>query len=710
MSWPYRKAFNIVKSIIPKISETEIIALKSGGVSIDREIFNGKVDYNKLYKPFPMNSEQHMETETNDLLRSVGSENIYPNKNIHNIIKQLGEKGFLSMIIDTKYNGNRLSITSQSRILSKISSFNPSLAVTTMVPNSLGPAELLQHYGTQQQKDYFLPKLANGTMIPCFGLTGPNNGSDAVGQIDKGIVEYVDGKIKIKITLNKRYITLAPVSNLIGIAFNIEDPNGLLQNKKNGISVALVESSQPGLQKQTYHNPNNAGFPNGTIKGTIFIDPDQIIGGEDKIGEGWKMLMECLAVGRGVSLPATANGSSKFITHSIMHYINIRKQFNMNIGNMEAVREKFMDMYLNTWIIHTSVNFTNHILDSGSTPSVITAIMKQQTTERARNILNNGMDIYAGSAICVGDNNFFTKFYNSSPVGITVEGSNTLTRGLIIFGQGLNKSHPYIFPIFQSIQDNNLAEFKTNLNKLVSGIFVNYYKMISVTSLNSLPFTKNNTAQQRLDIATLKFSLLANFIALMGGKIKSKQMISGNMSDILSNLYLSYSVLWYHKHYQNNNEINNSLRDECIHYLMNELDYKMNLIIENYPFPALKPLLYPLKNKIQYSNLEAKNKLYTLIINNEQLHNIFKNDIYYEGTVLEKMEKLRKMKPGSVKRTEVVAEPSDWNADVREVNRNVQEYNKLHQDIILNADVNISVEEYNQLYQDIIQVGEYKIQ
>jgi acyl-CoA dehydrogenase len=655
----YKGLFNIVKSIIPKISETEIIALKSGGVSIDRELFNGKVDFNKLYKPILKPVGQDMEEETNDLLHAAGSENIYPNKNIHKLMKKLGNKGFLSMIIDKQYNGNRLPISSQSRILSKISSYNPSLAVTTMVPNSLGPAELLQHYGTQSQKDYFLPKLADGTMIPCFGLTGPNNGSDAVGQIDKGIVECIDGKIKIKISLNKRYITLAPISNLIGIAFNLEDPNRLLNNNKSGISVALVESSQDGLSKDTYHNPNNAGFPNGTIKGTIFIDVDQIIGGEDKIGEGWKMLMECLAVGRGVSLPATANGSSKFITHSIMNYINIRKQFNMNIGNMEAVREKFINMYLNTWIIHTSVNFTNHILDSGSTPSVITAIMKYQTTERARSILNDGMDIYSGSGICIGDNNFFTKFYNSSPVGITVEGSNTLTRGLIIFGQGLNKSHPYIFPIFQSIQDNNMNDFKTNLNKLISSIIVNYCEMISLTC------SLQQTVQQRLDIATIKFSLLANFIAVMGGKIKSKQMISGNMSDIVSNLYLSYSVLWYYKHYQSMNETNAFLRDECIHYLLNELDYKMNVVIANYPIQLLKPFLYPLTNKIRYTDLENKNKLYKLIIENETLHNIFKNDIYYQGTVLEKMEKLRKMKPNT--------------------------------------------EEYNQLYQDIIKVGEYAI-
>jgi acyl-CoA dehydrogenase len=659
----YRHAFSSVKKIIPKISETEIIALKSGGVSIDREIFTGKVDYKNLYKSVQKTFQPQMLRETNELLRKIGPDSIYPDDNIHDVMDELGKSGLLSMIIDKKYGGNRLTIADQSKILTRMASYNPSLAVTTMVPNSLGPGELIQHYGTQKQKEYFLPKLANGEFIPCFGLTGPNNGSDAVGEIDEGYVEKIDDKIKIRIALNKRYITLAPVSNLIGIAFKLNDPYGLLCNCKEGITLALVESSQDGLIQDTYHNPNNAGFPNGTIKGTILIDPEQVIGGEDKIGEGWKMLMECLAVGRGVSLPATANGSSKFITHSIMNYINIRKQFNMKIGDMESVREKFIDMYLNTWIIHSSVNFTNHILDSGSTPSVITAIMKQQTTERARNILNHGMDIYSGSGICVGENNFFTKFYNASPVGITVEGSNTLTRGLIIFGQGLNKSHPYIFPIFQSIQENNLDDFKDNFNKTLANVVSNYLKVL--TSMRLFSNYNKPTAQQRLDEATLKFSLLSNFVAIMGGKIKSKQMISGNMSDILSNVYLSYSLLWYCNQYHYGNHKIKFLRDECIHYLMNELDYKMNLVIANYPIPLIRPFLYPLTNKISYPDLENKNKLYKIILENEQLHNIFQNDIFYEGTVLEKMEKLRKMKQNT--------------------------------------------EEYKQLYQDIIQVGEYKI-
>jgi acyl-CoA dehydrogenase len=489
----YKYLFNRVKSIIPKISETEITALKSGGVSIDRELFRGSVNYKKLFDKKSLyvlsDKEKLFIQSTNNLLQKVGKDPVYPSNNIDKTMEYLGSNGFLSMIIDEKYNGNRLSISAQSKILSKISSYNPSLGVVTMVPNSLGPAELLQHYGTEDQKNYFLPHLADGSFIPCFGLTGPNNGSDAVGSIDEGIVEKNGDFLKIKINLNKRYITLAPISNLIGIAFNLKDPNKLLQNGKSGITVALIKSDQEGLIQNTYHNPNNAGFPNGTIKGEIYIDTTQVIGGSDNIGEGWKMLMECLAVGRGVSLPATSNGSSKYITYSIFNYINIRKQFNMHIGNMESVREKFIDMYLNTWIIHCSVEMTNNILDSGSVPSVITAIMKQQTTERARNILNHGMDIYSGSGICTGENNFFTKFYNSSPVGITVEGSNTLTRGLIIFGQGVNKSHPYIFPIFESIQNNNINEFKKNFNNMLHHLI---FKM-SVLKLYFINFLFNSS-------------------------------------------------------------------------------------------------------------------------------------------------------------------------------------------------------------------------
>ena len=661
----HRNLFHRIKKIIPKISDTEMIALNSGGTSIDRDIFQGHMNYAKLFSPIKKQQRTNVMIDKNieDMLSMTGTSPIYPKNNIKDVMNKLGKNGFLSMIIDEKYGGDRLSIESQSYILSKLSSYNPSLGVVTMVPNSLGPAELLQHYGTEEQKNYFLPRLSDGRFIPCFGLTGPNNGSDAVGEIDEGNVVVKDGEFKIEIKLDKRYITLAPISNLIGIAFRLNDPNRLLKGGKQGITVALIESSQEGLKQHTYHNPNHAGFPNGTIKGTIYIDPSQVIGGPEKIGEGWKMLMECLAVGRGVSLPATANGSSKFITQAMLNYIQIRKQFNMNIGNMEAVKEKFIDMYINTWIIHTSVKLTNHILDEGNTPSVITAIMKQQTTERARTILNHGMDIYSGSGICIGDNNFFTKFYHSSPIGITVEGSNTLTRGLIIYGQGLNKSHPYIFPIYQNIQNNDLKGFKQNFNQLLKEIVKNYLLLlnpiyryyypnynISFVSPESdfqsgssiekqTPYL--DTYQFRLDRATLKFSLLSNFVAILGGQIKSKQMISGNMADILSNLYLGYSVLWYHHHYPEHSNL--LLRNESIQYLLNEMEYKINLVIDNYPIKSLTPFLYPIKSPIRYSILENKNKLYDSILKDTNLYEVFKNDIYYKNTVLEKMENLLKM-------------------------------------------------------------------
>jgi len=654
----YRLLFNQVKKIIPRISETELIALRSGGVDIDRDIFCGKVNINKIIEDTPnkiSKNEQLFINSTDILLDHIGQQQMYPNKNIYNTMDYIGKNGYLSMIIDKKYNGNKISIMTQSKIISKICSYNPSLGVVVMVPNSLGPAELLQHYGTEEQKNNYLPRLATGELIPCFGLTGPNNGSDAVGQIDTGIVKKIDGKIKIIIKLNKRYITLAPISNLIGIGFNLQDPDKLLN--KEGITVALVEKNHPGLEQLTYHNPNNAGFPNGTVKGEITIDLENIIGGEANAGNGWKMLMECLAVGRGVSLPASSNGASKVATYGIGKYIKHRKQFKIPIGEMEAVKEKYISMFINTWIINSSVHYTNHILDKNKTPSVITAIMKQQTTERSRVILNHAMDIYAGSGICTGDNNFLTAFYNSSPVGITVEGSNTLTRGLIIFGQGLNKSHPHIYNLFNSIMTNNITDFKVNINMMVKDSIQNY--------LQSYKFKNKNVIKQ-LELLTMKFSSLSNFVAILGGKIKSKQMISGNMADILSNIYLAYSLIWYHNNYTSKDL--DKIRDYCIEYLLQDSYVKYNLIVDNYDNLMIRNILKPTKYIISSSNLSSINNLYNIVKDNKEIENILTTDIYYKNTVIEKLERLDNLEK--------------------------------------NKDNN---EDYSKLYNDIISVFEYKI-
>ena len=370
----YRYIFSKVKNIIPKISDTELIALRSGGSSIDRDIMSGKVNL-PIFNG--SNKTKFPEKKIDDLCRQFDHTKIYPNDNKNKWIKYLGENNFFSFLIDEKYGGNKISTNELSNILTKITSVDPALGVVSMVPNSLGPGELLTKYGTIYQKEKYLPGLSDGTYIPCFGLTGPRNGSDATGSIDKGILFKENNKLKIKINLNKRYITLAPVSNLMGIAFNLEDPENLLH--KEGITLALVERDHLGLIQNSYHNPLNIGFPNGTIKGTIVIDVENVIGGYENIGNGWKMLMECLSAGRGISLPATANASSKIATTGIYNYIQLREQFNLPLKKMEAIQEKFTKMVVNTWIIGSSIKLTNDIIDSGVSPSVISAIMKQRS-------------------------------------------------------------------------------------------------------------------------------------------------------------------------------------------------------------------------------------------------------------------------------------------------------------------------------------------
>lgn len=630
----YRFLFKKIKSILPKISETELIALKSGGTNIDKNIFSGYVPPNMLKtQGYPLTNDENklLWQNAEKLLRYTGQKNIYPSPNIYNTMEKIGKYGFFSMIISPQYGGTSVSSSAQARILTKIASYNPSLGVATMVPNSLGPGELLQHYGTTKQKEKYLPGLARGKYIPCFGLTGPNNGSDATGSIDSGILKEVGGKRFIEVSINKRYITLAPISNLIGIAFRLEDPNNLLKSGKAGITLALLEKGHPGLIQETHHNPNNAGFPNGTLKGTFQIELDSIIGGEEMAGEGWKMLMECLSVGRAISLPATANATSKLSTYASYLYINHRKQFKIPIGQMEGVRNKFIDSLFHTWTINCSIQHTNNILDSGSKPSVISAIMKQQTTERARIVLNHSMDIFAGSAICTGPNNPFTSLYNAAPVGITVEGSNTLTRSLMIFGQGLNKSHPHIYDIFQALQNDDLQQFKIHFNKIAKHSMKCYSNSIT---------NNQSTAVKRLEKLTYKFANLTNFVALLGGKIKSMQSISGNMADILSNIYMANSIIWYHNNFLPNET---KWRDFCIHKLCQEAEYKLNETILNYPVGTFKMILKPTMVTPSYDNFKNNAELIQYINANQEIINHLKEDIFYENTVVEKLEKLNSL-------------------------------------------------------------------
>ena len=618
----YKLLFNSVKQRIPRISPTEMIALQSGTTSLDRNILKGEIVYpeKKSY------TNKFSEKELNLLLGMYMNKKIYPNDDDNNVIDYLAKRKYFSFLIDEKYGGIKLSVKEMSNILTKITSVDPGLGVVTMVPNSLGPGELLIKYGTEAQKNKYLPGLADGDYIPCFGLTGPNNGSDATGSIDEGFVFEEDGKLKIRVSLNKRYITLAPVANLMGIAFNLKDPDNLLN--KSGITVALVERNHKDLIQKTHHNPLDVGFPNGTIKGAIVLDLDDVIGGEENVGNGWKMLMECLSAGRGISLPATANASSKVATYGIMNYIKVRDQFKMPLANMEAIQEKFNNMVYNTWLIQSSVEMTNDILDSGSSPAVISAIMKQQTTERGRVVLNEAMDIHGGAAICVGYNNFLEKYYKSAPIGITVEGSNTLTRSLIIFGQGLNKSHPHIYPLLESILDNDFDKFKTNFNSIISHSVGLYYK--------TLTFSK--TFEQQI----IDFANLTNFVAMRGGAIKGEQMLSGDMADIFSNLYLAQSAFYYHKHY----EASEKLTLYVTKRLMNENQEKINKVIDN--LGPERFLLQHMKRAYIPISYQEERDMFREIMENPNIMNEIKKNVYMKG-ILKDFEEIETLDKNTVK-------------------------------------------------------------
>ena len=619
----YRYAFKKVKAIIPKISKTELIALKSGTTSIDRQIFNGEVIYPKYKKFVSSEEEKFLNNNVNKLLEKYGEqETIYPSKNYKEIFNYLGTNKFFSFIIQNKYDGLKFSVSGLSSILTKISSKNPALGVSVMVPNSLGPAELLQKYGTEKQKNKYLPKLANGDYIPCFGLTGPKNGSDAVGNfIDNGILLEKNGKRYVEIELNKRYITLAPVANLIGIAFNLNDPDNLLNKGAPGICVALIEKGHEGLIQDTHHNPLNVGFPNGTLKGKIRIDLDEIMGGEENVGNGWKMLMECLAEGRGICLPATANSSSKIACLGIFNYAKHRKQFNIPLIKMEGIQKKICNMFYETWLIDSSILLTNQLLDSGEKPAVLSAIMKEQTTERARNVLNEAMDIHGGSSICLGENNFLEKFYRSAPIGITVEGSNTLTKNLIIFGQGLNKSHPHVFNLYNSIIEDDLKNFKINLNKIIKHSIIKYFDCYDMTI--------NKTNYYILNYQTRIFACLSNFVALKGGEIKRNQYISGDMAQLMSNIYLGHSIIYRHEIF-NESEI---FTDYCLRRLVDENNLLINSIIDNYDNKFIQFLLKPIKRKLSSKDYNRDRKLVKELLENKKIIESIKKDCYIDSNM-----------------------------------------------------------------------------
>jgi alkylation response protein AidB-like acyl-CoA dehydrogenase len=551
-----KPAYDLAKKVTPKISATEAAALDAGTIGFDRDIFAGTPSLKTIKDKYNLEiSEEErafVENEVNELCESFPDEyEMYKNRDLpKHIWDYIRQKGFLGMIISKEYGGKGFSAHGHAVVVQKISSKSQSVGVSVMVPNSLGPGELLARYGTDDQKNYFLPKLASGEYIPCFGLTGPASGSDAAAMRDTAIVCERDGVLGVSATFKKRYITLAPVAQCVGLAVNLKDPQGLLKGTGNeGITVFLLERDHDGLRMGPRHDPLAAFFMNGTVEGEeVFIPMDKIIGGQKNAGFGWNMLMDCLAEGRAISLPAGAIAIGKLSCNAVGAYARIRKQFKVPIANLEGVQEHLARIAGNTYAITAAQALTNSMLNQHEQPAVISAIMKQQCTSRGRFIANDAMDVLGGSGICMGPNNFMGGNYMSVPIAITVEGANTLTRSLIQFGQGLMRSHPHLLSVVRSIQDgNDMKGFNDGLSNMVKHGVTNSFSAFTKAFIPSP--SKSNGIEAHYEAQLLRmaaaFAIASDLSLTLGGKIKFAEALSGRYADVLSNIYMGYAVLWF---------------------------------------------------------------------------------------------------------------------------------------------------------------------
>lgn len=527
----------------------------------------------------------------------------------------LRKERFFSLIISKEYGGREFSALANSTIVSRIATRSISVAVSVMVPNSLGPGELLSHYGTQDQKDYWLPRLANGTDIPCFALTGPEAGSDAGGIPDQGVVCYGmhDGEevLGVRVSWNKRYITLAPVATVLGLAFKLQDPDGLLGDKKDvGITCALIPADHDGVEIGERHDPLGSAFMNGPTRGEdVFIPMDWLIGGSDYAGKGWRMLVECLSAGRGISLPALGTAIGHLTTRTTGAYAYVRKQFGMSIGKFEGVAEAMGRIGGLTYLLEATRTLTTTSLDMKEKPGIVTAIAKYHMTEIARTILNDSFDIHAGRAIQDGPMNYLAKHYLGIPVAITVEGANILTRNLMIFGQGATRCHPYVLKEMEAAanpdSEQGAKEFDSLLFKHIGHAMGNTFGALGA-ALTGSRFVKANmsgpTQRYYKDIIRLSRALAvsADFAMLtLGGDLKRKEMISARLGDGLSYLYMASATL---KKYEDEGRQQGDLN--FVHYAVQYCLYNaaksLNEAYANFPVKyvggVLKGLLFPLGN------------------------------------------------------------------------------------------------------------------
>ncbi len=545
--------------LVPKISETERTALEAGNVWAEKELFSGKPDLKKLvkekYPTLTPEEQAYIDGPVEEICEAADDWKIWKEKDLPpNVWELLKKHRIFGMIIPKEYGGLEFSATAHGEIVAKMSSRSIALCVTAMVPNSLGPAELLIHYGTKAQKDYYLPRLARGEDIPCFALTEPTAGSDAGSITSNGVVfKNSDGKLFLRLNWNKRYITLAAVATVLGLAFKLRDPENLLgKGEELGITCALVSSNTPGVVLGYRHDPLGVPFYNCPTQGHDVVVPleDAVVGGINGVGRGWQMLMECLAAGRGISLPAQAIGGAKLALRYVSAYIGVRKQFGVNIGKFEGIMEPLSHIAGMTYLLDAARRYTLGAIDSGMKPPVVTAMMKYNATEISRKIFNYAMDIVGGAGISRGPRNVLANTYMGLPIGITVEGANILTRTLIVFGQGALRAHPYAFREVAAVEKNNLCEFDKYFWGHIRHVLRNFFRSIvlSATRGHALLFTPGDKHTKRyyrkLSWSSATFAWMADLaMGSLGGTLKMREMITGRFADILSHLYFATAIL-----------------------------------------------------------------------------------------------------------------------------------------------------------------------
>lgn len=560
--------FNWVKKILPPISKTEKEAIDAGSSWFEQEIFSGEPCWNTLRSyPKPKLSEREqkfLDRKVDKLCAMI--DDWQTTEELHDLAPEIWEylkqEKFFAMIIPSEYGGLEFTPYANSTIVQKIASKSLTAAVTVMVPNSLGPAELLLHYGSQQQKEYYLPRLANGSEIPCFALTGVEAGSDAGSIPDQGIVaiKNIDGKetLGFNLTINKRYITLAPVATVMGVAFKLYDPDSLLGGEEElGITLCLLPTNYPGINIGDRHIPLNQAFMNGPVTcENVFIPMEYIIGGQQYIGKGWRMLVECLSVGRGISLPALGAAVAKVSYLTSGSYAYVREQFKTKLSDFEGIKEQLAKIAGLNYLMEAHREFTLTALNLGENPSVVSAIAKYHMTEMSRDVINAAMDIHAGKAIILGPSNYLGRWYQGIPISITVEGANILTRTLMIFGQGAIRSHPYLLKEMLATMGSGkeaLDQFDSAFGKHFMFATSNILKLI-IDSLSFKLLIPNNSGTnftrevKAINYYSRAFATISDFaFMLLGGSLKRRESLSARLGDALSYLYMSFAVIRFYE-------------------------------------------------------------------------------------------------------------------------------------------------------------------